>query len=81
MFAIYVLYMVQSIAPEHSVNILNQLHFLCGIIWNKCFQDKKYIKFQIVFDPPDLVKKSVPFFIVRRIFFLKKGAKWFIVER
>ena len=39
------------------------------------------IKFQIVFDPPDLVEKSVPFFIVRRIFFLKKGAKWFIVER
>ena len=46
-----------------------------------CFQDKKYIKFQIIFDPPDLVEKSVPFFIVRRIFFLKKGAKWFIVER
>ena len=30
---------------EYRNRILNQLHFLCGIIWNKCFQDKKYIKF------------------------------------
>lgn len=81
MFAIYVLYMVPGAALAHFADILNRLHFMRCTIWNKCFLNKKCIKYQTIFAPPDFVEKSVPFFIVRRIFFLKKGVKWFIVER